>query len=135
MKFNININESNIFNSYLDKIKNKINVKEAMNKSTAIVLSSAKKNVPVDTGNLRNSIKTEIKSSKNEIKGIIYTEKEYAPYVEFGTGERGIDSNKNEKINVAYSLGWKGQAAQPFMYPALKRNEKKIKSIFKEYLE
>jgi HK97 gp10 family phage protein len=57
-------------------------VKEALNKACLIVQNSAKEKVPVNTGNLRNSITYEVEGNE----GIVGTNVEYAPYVEFGTG-------------------------------------------------
>ena len=44
--------------------------------------SAAKNRVPVDTGRLRSSIKTE---KLGELGREVYTNVEYAPYIEFGT--------------------------------------------------
>lgn len=57
-------------------------VTEALNKACLLVLNSAKEKVPVNTGNLRNSITYEVEGNE----GIVGTNVEYAPYVEFGTG-------------------------------------------------
>ena len=89
---------------------------------------------PVDTGELRQSIKTMSQKDGKTVKGILYTNKEYAPYVEFGTGPTGEASDHSDvspNIAVSYKQkGWsyqdaegnwhhtKGQPAQPFMYPA-----------------
>lgn len=40
------------------------------------------------------------------------------PYVEFGTGERGRESNIDRPEGVSYKADWPGQAAQPYMTPA-----------------
>jgi len=55
---------------------------KALNKACLTVMNSAKEKVPVDTGNLRNSITYEVDGNE----GIVGTNVEYAPYVEFGTG-------------------------------------------------
>lgn len=89
---------------------------------------------PVDTGELRQSIKTMSQKDGKTVKGIVYTNKEYAPYVEFGTGPTGEASDHSDvspNIAVSYKQkGWsyqdaegnwhhtRGQPAQPFMYPA-----------------
>lgn len=46
-----------------------------------------------ETGQLRNSIKTKGKINQDSVEGQVYTNLEYAPYVEFGTGQRGKESN------------------------------------------
>lgn len=89
---------------------------------------------PVDIGELRQSIKTMSQKDGKTVKGIVYTNKEYAPYVEFGTGPTGEASDHSDvspNIAVSYKQkGWsyqdaegnwhhtRGQPAQPFMYPA-----------------
>lgn len=89
---------------------------------------------PVKSGELKQSIKTTSQKDGKTVKGIVYTNKAYAPYVEFGTGPIGQESDHSDvSPNVAVSYkqkGWsyhdaegvwhhtKGQPAQPYMYPA-----------------
>lgn len=68
-------------------------IKSTMSKATILVQNQAKLLVPVDTGNLRSSIHQEIKEDTKNIQGRVFTNVEYAPYVEFGTGQRGKESN------------------------------------------
>lgn len=107
-------------------------VKKAVKQATAIVESYAKSYCPVDTGNLRNSI--HMRMIDEDTTGKVYTSCEYAPYVEFGTGMRGSGSNypKAADLGLAYSPTWAGQVAQPFMYPALKTNEPRIKAMIRD---
>lgn len=44
-------------------------------------------------GQLRNSIKTKSQVTIDGVEAQVYTNLEYAPYVEFGTGQRGAESN------------------------------------------
>lgn len=48
---------------------------------------------PVQTGQLRNSIKTKSQATQEGAEAQVFTNTEYAPYVEFGTGQRGSESN------------------------------------------
>ena len=57
-------------------------VQDALTKSCLVVETAAKNRVPYDTGNLGNSITYVIDGDV----GIVGTNVEYAPYVEFGTG-------------------------------------------------
>lgn len=108
-------------------------------KQTKLVQGEAKELCPVDTGDLRGSIKANTQKNKNKIVGIVSTNSDHAAYVEFGTGKVGERTNKNTKVNVSYKQDkWKvnipdvgvrwieGQPAQPYIYPALKNNEEKI---------
>jgi hypothetical protein len=46
---------------------------------------SAKHRCPVDTGRLRGSITHRVEQEENAVVGVVGTNVEYAPYVEFGT--------------------------------------------------
>ena len=75
-------------------------------------------------------------ATPNNMKAIVGTNVEYAPYVEFGTGVRGQSTNKNTKIAVSYKQDWAGQSAQPFLAPALRNNKDRIEStIFRKVIE
>ena len=88
----------------------------------AIVQRAAKDLAPVDTGRLRNSIKYETKENGDRLESSIFTNVEYAPYQEFGTGSQG---NAEGVEGITFGPG-KGIPPHPFMYPALKNNEDKI---------
>lgn len=123
----------------------------------------------ISKGELRQSIYTATESEGDICRGICYTNKSYAPYVEFGTGPNGQESHTGTSPNVsvvynqngwvippdamsiseaeAYGLGvargkddeilgyyTNGQAAAPFMYPALKNNEKAVADIIADYV-
>ena len=79
---------------------------------------NAKLLAAVDTGQLRNSIKTKSEVTQDGAEAKVFTNVEHAPYVEFGTGQRGLESNIDRPEGVHYSAEWKGQVAQPFMTPA-----------------
>lgn len=116
-----------------------------MNKATTLVHGQAKLLAPVDTGNLAGSIHMKVTKRGKEVQGKVYTNLQYAPFVEFGTGSKGNGTYPNKDINLSYrDTPWvytpdggetfyhtEGQVAQPYMYPALKRNEKTIKAMFK----
>lgn len=57
------------------------------------IQKNAKLLAPVDTGQLRNSIKTKSKATQEGAEAQVFTNCEHAPYVEFGTGQRGAESN------------------------------------------
>jgi len=83
-------------------------IKEATRK----VQRSAKDLAPVDTGNLRGSIRTKL--FPKEQTGIVYTVTEYALHQEFGT---------------------RRMKAQPFMIPALNINRAGIISSMGKYIK
>jgi len=57
------------------------------------IQKNAKYLAPVDKGHLRNSIKTKSQATNDGVEAQVFTNLEYAPYVEFGTGQRGRESN------------------------------------------
>lgn len=124
------------------------------------VTADAKMRCSALHGELRQSITDRVDQYDERVTGTSYTNKDYAPYVEFGTGPNGEASHEgiSPVIDPAYvQQGWmmpadamsreeaedyglvvvekggevigyltNGQAAQPFMYPALKDQEEKI---------
>lgn len=57
-------------------------VAQAMQTATLLVMSSARLNVPVDTGRLRSSIIPVIEFAGKAVRGIIGTNVVYGPFVE-----------------------------------------------------
>lgn len=125
-----------------------IELRDAVNKATQLVHGQAKALCPSDTGLLRESIHMSVKSVGNELQGRVYTNTEYAAYVEFGTGVKGNGTYPYsvKGLSLEYKdKGWayydedkgewiytKGQKAQPYMYPALHRHKKTIEGILKQ---
>ena len=111
-------------------------ISDGINMAAGVVEGSAKRLCPVDTGHLRGSIHVMKEATPNNMKAIVGTNVEYAPYVEFGTGVRGQSTNKNTKVAVSYKQDWAGQSAQPFLAPALRNNKDRIEStIFRKVIE
>lgn len=73
------------------------NVKESCRKGlergAKKIQRNAKYLAPVDTGQLRNSIKTKSQTTQEGAEAQVFTNVEHAPYVEFGTGQRGAESS------------------------------------------
>ena len=136
----------------------------SLGRCIALVQAAAKEEAPVrrfgSGGELRQSILTQMETHSDRMVAICYTNKAYAPYVEFGTGPNGEAHHAgiSPEVQPAYKQrGWmipadamsveaaqsygfglardgdkvigyytRGQAARPFMYPALKNNEDEI---------
>ena len=119
----------------LDKLGN-VSVNEALEKACLVVENTAKEKVPVDTGNLRNSITHTVEDNV----GTVGTNVEYAPYVEFGTGlfsSQG-DGRQTPWRYQSANGSWhttSGQNPQPYLQPALQSNRKRIQEIFKEAIK
>lgn len=92
--------------------------KKGLERGAKRIQKNAKMLTPVDTGHLRNSIKTNSEITPDGAEAKVYTNTEYAPYVEFGTGQRGRKSDIDRPEGVSYKGDWPGQTAQPYMTPA-----------------
>ena len=121
----------------LDSLENELPnlLEQALEKACLVVENSAKQNCPVDSGQLRQSIKHEV----DGLTGEIGTNVEYAPYIEIGTGIYSTQGNGRQtpwKYQDAKGQ-WhttKGMKAQPFLKPALESNFGQISRCFEELL-
>lgn len=110
-------------------------LQNAMEEACRLIQTTAQQKCPRDTGNLSRSIDFEVADSAGGGKeGCVYTNVEYAPYVEFGTG---IYATKGGGRSTPWvykgSHGWvttKGSKAQPFLEPALQTNTSAIRDLF-----
>jgi HK97 gp10 family phage protein len=106
---------------------------DAMGTACALVERTAKQTAPKDTGALRNSITSRVEKNGNDVKGVVYTPLEYAPYVEYGTGLFAVKGGRKDAWKYEDDKGnWhktNRQRPQPFLRPALSDNRKKIVEI------
>ena len=102
------------FNDNTDEVLNAMrgSIGRALTRIGLSAEGYAKKECPVDTGNLRNSITHEVVQSEKAVH--IGTNVEYAPYVEMGT--------TNTK-------------AQPYLKPAIADHIQEYKSIIEQELK
>ena len=111
----------------------KLDVSKALNKACLVVENEAKRLCPVDTGDLRNSITHEV----DDGVGIVGTNKEYAPYVEYGTGIFAVEGNgrdtpwsyQDDEGNWHTTVG---QKPQPFLEPAARIKKKLVIKVFND---
>lgn len=79
----------------LDKLEAKLNdiavqdLKRPTDQAILLVQADAKSNVSVDSGELRESIYTDTAVHGDRVEAVCFTNKEWAQYVEFGTGPVG----------------------------------------------
>jgi HK97 gp10 family phage protein len=90
----------------------------------------------VDTGNFLNSFNHKVISEPEKVVGIIYNTAEYAPYIEFGTGEFA-ESGEGRKGGWVYLdpktnefRFTKGMKPRPIMRSALHENKEKLREFF-----
>ena len=99
--------------------------------------SYAKDLVPVDTGDLRNSISHKVDEAEPAV--YIGTNKEHGPYVELGTGIHA-ESGGGRQTPWVYQDAkgdWhhtRGQKAQPFLKPAVADHKQTYINIIKDEL-
>ena len=126
---------------------------DGVNKTLQAITSDAKANVPVDTGQLRNSIEPygeahKATSDGAAVSGAAGTDVEHGPYVELGTGPIGEETPVDGKYPgpVSYTQnGWtyydeklgqfvhtRGQPAQPYLYPAYAAHKGDLPQNIKE---
>ena len=100
-------------------------------KSMTVIEGDAKDLCPVDKGELRDSIHSDTKKVPGGVSGACGTNKEYAAYPEFGTGQRGSESPSPPKapIGNGYREDWVGMPAQPYLYPSLMQNKDTVKEL------
>ena len=79
-------------------------LQSAVHQAAELVRSDAASRAPYNTGNLKsseqNGILSDVVSDSCGMQGIVYTNAEYAPYVEFGTGPKGRENHKGISPNV-----------------------------------
>lgn len=128
----------------LDKLISKLekldDVNQAMEQACILVENEAKIKCPVDNGLLRNSITHYIEDNPNELIGVVGTNVEYAPYVEFGTGiYSSLGNGRQDRWKYKDAKGeWHstiGQHPQPYLQPALEENRRKQKKCLKSKLK
>ena len=96
----------------------------------------AKDLVPVDTGNLRNSISHKVDASAKEV--YIGTNNEYAAYVELGTGKYYKGGRQDPWVYQDDNGKWhhtNGQRAQPYLKPAVADHKQTYRNIIEDELK
>lgn len=86
----------------------RLDLRDGMNKSVALVQAKAKAGVKVHTGELRQSILTSVEDSGDSVIGTCFTNLSYAPYVEFGTGPVGQENHEGISPDVTWAYGQTG---------------------------
>lgn len=116
----------------------------AVGKAQEVVVTEARGNVPVITGELRESIhKIEPRMETGQrVVGSVVADAAHAAFVEFGTGVRGRGTYPYDlpQSGVPYTgrwiydyrhINWRGMPARPYMRPALDSGRGAILGAFK----
>ena len=127
----ITINASSVENG-MEKVNRRLDtaVRKSLEQIGLLIEGDAAEKCPVDTGRLANSITHQVDDKSVSVG----TNVEYGKYVEFGTGRYAVNGDgrdtpwayQNSKGEWVYT---QGNRAQPFLVPAAKNNQVKIKKI------
>lgn len=97
----------------------------------------AKDLVPVDTGDLRNSITHKVDTAENSV--YIGTNKKHGPYVELGTGIYAETGGRPTPWVYQDEKGeWhhtRGQKPQPYLRPAITEHKQTYRNILEDELK
>jgi len=112
-------------------------IQKAANDIGKLVSIEAKSRVPVDTGDLKQSISYVVKKDNGKTIVSIGTPAPYAVYVEKGTGVHAADGN-GRKTSWVYKdprtgefVATIGQRPQPYLFPAFYYNLANIEAIIR----
>lgn len=134
----------------LDQLPVKIErniMRGAMRAGSKVMAEEAKQQVPVDSGDLRNSIKVTTRARRGQVSATVRAGDKkafYAHMVEFGTAAHLIPkpSRKKSSERIALFFGGKvvskvqhpGTRPQPFMRPAFDKSTQAAIAAMAEYV-
>lgn len=134
----ISVDDKEVMNNLEKFIKQGLTdaVSKGMEKASVYVEGNAKRNAPVDDGQLRQSITHDVVIENNDVVGYVGTNVEYAPYVHQGTGVYAKNGDGRKEIPWTYqSADGKfhktvGQKANPFLQKAIDESKTEIEKFF-----
>lgn len=109
-------------------------VNAALADGCALIAKAAIQKAPKGNGDLRRSIKTEAA----HLEGKVFTNLEYAPYIEYGTGIHAEGGNGRKDVPWSYEDEkgeWHttyGMEPRPYMRPALDENREEVLRMIRE---
>ena len=87
----------------------------------------AKEDAPHKTGQLSSSITSKVSVEDSVITATIGTNLDYAPYNEYGTGDRGSNEyNGHVSEGVTFTAGWPGMDPHSYLRPRIYDDETAI---------
>lgn len=90
----------------LKRIADAEGYRKALGKACALVERAAREKAPKgSSGDLRRSISSTVTKEGNTLVGVVFTNLEYAPYVEFGTGLFAEGGNGRKEVPWVYVEG------------------------------
>ena len=112
--------------AYLNQLPAKMEqnvMRSALRQGANVIRKEAQATVPVDSGDLRKSIKVRTRSRRGQVTATVETKDFKAHWIEFGTEPHEITPKQPEGAlafgnTVVKSVQHPGTQAQPFMRPA-----------------
>lgn len=114
---------------------------KGMEDACFIVEEDSKKDCPMNTGLLKQSISSMIEIEGDKITGYVGSNLEYAPYVHQGTGIYAVEGNGRKEVPWHYKdtkgrwHSTKGIKPKPFIFDAMEKNKQKITEAVREALK
>ncbi len=141
MNFNIDLNVAELQKRVDQVVKQFPEAGEqCIERACLIVEGQSRENCPVDLGTLRESITHKTVRKRGEVEGYVYTNEEYAPHVEFGTGIYA-DNGQGRQTPWVYKTRdgkfykTQGQAPKKFISNALISERDKVVAEFRRFLD
>lgn len=100
---------------------------KGMQKGLERVKATARSNVQVQTGELRDSITCSTAIEGHELQGQVGAYKAYAVQAEMGVGTQGGGNWVGAGSDSAKAASNRGRAAHPFLYPAWKMHQAELR--------
>lgn len=141
MRVNVELDTRELEKKLAEAIKNFPEAGEqCIENACMIVEAKSKENCPVDWGTLRTSITHKTVREGKSIDGYVFTNEEYAPHVEFGTGiyaDNGQGRQTSWKFKDKDGIWHRtvGQEPKKFISNALKTEQDKVVREFRRFLD
>lgn len=112
------------------------NAERIVRETCLYIEGAAKSAAPIGpTGQLAGSIQSDVARYDQGWLGVVSDPVEYAAYVNYGTGSRGASSAVPERPEeIAYTGGWLGMEARPFMSQAGADGRARFEAAMKDIL-
>ena len=108
---------------------------EIVKETCLFIEGQAKRDAPIDTGALANSIMQDVARYDQGWVGVVSATSDHAAFVNYGTGSRGASSSVPERpAEISYTNSWLGMVARPFMSQAGVDGKARFESAMKNVL-
>lgn len=117
-------------------------LQSGLNEGALVIEKAAKEKAPEETGDLRQSIQSEVEMQGSKGTAKVYTNNQYAIYVHEGTGIHSRTGMGRKEVPWTYKddktgmfVRTSGMHATPFMEEAATENRSQVVQIVREEIE